>query len=49
VVMNEGYNYVGVMIHFGSNDFRQCTVTPEIVPPNVEPPNVVPPNIGTKL
>lgn len=45
VLLNEKYGYIGVLVHFGANDFRQCTVTPEVVPPNVKPSNMEPPNI----
>jgi hypothetical protein len=46
--MNEGYGYVGTMIHISGNDFRPCTPVvqveaPEVNPPDIEPPNVVVP------
>ncbi|OAL01314.1 hypothetical protein IQ06DRAFT_347367 [Phaeosphaeriaceae sp. SRC1lsM3a] len=41
VVMNEGYNYVGTMIHTAGNNFKTCTpIVAEVVPPHVEPPTL---------
>ncbi|KAH7410185.1 hypothetical protein DE146DRAFT_751893 [Phaeosphaeria sp. MPI-PUGE-AT-0046c] len=38
VVMNEGYSYVGTMIHISGNDFRPCTPVANVEPPHIEPP-----------
>lgn len=49
VLLNEKYGYIGVLVHFGANDFRQCTVTPEVVPPNVKPSNMEPRTLSLQI
>jgi hypothetical protein len=51
VVVNQNYNYVGVMQHTGgiSNAFKPCSVVPDVVPPEIEPPHIEPPNVPGKV
>jgi hypothetical protein len=32
-----------------SNDFKPCTVVPDVVPPNVNPPEIEPPNVPGRV
>jgi hypothetical protein len=51
VVVNEGYNFVGVMQHLAdvSNSFKLCVSVPEVNPPNVNPPDINPPNLPGRI
>jgi hypothetical protein len=51
VVVNKNWGYVGVMQHLSdvSNDFKPCTVVPDVMPPNVNPPEIEPPNVPGRV